>query len=68
MSTDHYSTQHELRYDSQLFTIRLWCEQMGDHFEWRGKVQHVTTGEAHYFHDWETLLARLKDMLAADEV
>jgi hypothetical protein len=52
---------------SELFTVRLWREQLNDHWEWRGKVQHVTSGEAHYFRDWETLIARLQDMLNIGE-
>ena len=68
MSVDPCSTQSKLRYRSQLFTVRLWREQLNDHWEWRGKVQHVTTGEAHYFRDWDTLIARLQDMLKTGEV
>jgi hypothetical protein len=34
---------------SHLFTVRVW----------RGKVQHVASGEARYFRDWSTLVAFL---------
>jgi hypothetical protein len=67
MSVDHCSTPSELRDRSQLFTVRLWHEPLNDHFEWRGKVQHVTTGEAHYFRDWDTLIACLQEMLKTGE-
>ena len=67
MSVEPCSTPSELRYRSQLFTVRLWREQLNDHFEWRGKVQHVTTGEVHYFRDWDTLIACLQDMLITCE-
>jgi catechol 2,3-dioxygenase-like lactoylglutathione lyase family enzyme len=41
---------------SHLFTVRLWAEQTDlAHFEWRGKVQDVLTGEAHYFRNWQQL-------------
>ena len=50
--------------DSHLFTVRLWMQDLGDRrAEWRGKVQHVTSGEAHYFRDWDVLIALLKAML-----
>ena len=52
------------QYDSQLFTVRLWAEDMGHgQVEWRGKVQHVVSGKAHYFRDWHVLIALLQDML-----
>ncbi len=34
---------------THLFTVRLWPEDLGGgQAEWRGKVLHVTSGEAHY--------------------
>ena len=36
--------------------------------EWRGKVQHVLSGEARYFRDWATLIKALQKMLRAGEV
>jgi hypothetical protein len=49
---------------SHLFTVRLWAEVLGDDgTEWRGKVQHVTSGEAQYFRDWPALLAFVESML-----
>ena len=51
---------------SYLFTVRLWREEVGGtQSEWRGKVQQVSTGEAHYFRDWSSLVAHLLEMLAA---
>jgi hypothetical protein len=53
---------------SQLFTVRLWREEVGSgRSEWRGKVQQVSTGEAHYFREWEALVSLLLQMLAASE-
>lgn len=49
---------------AQLFTLRMWREQLGEgRSEWRGKVQHVTSGEARYFRDWPGLMACLQEML-----
>jgi len=52
---------------SHLFTVRVWREDMGDgQWEWRGKVQHVVSGEAFYFREWQELIARLKAWLQGD--
>ena len=53
---------------SHLFTVRLWREEVGSgQSEWRGKVQQVSTGEAHYFREWEALISLFLQMLAASE-
>ena len=46
------------RYPStHLFTLRVWLEDLDDgQSEPRGKVQHVLSGEARYFRDWDTLV------------
>jgi hypothetical protein len=53
---------------SQLFTVRLWVENLGDgRTEWRGQVQHVISGETRYFREWPTLIAWLVAMLPDPE-
>ena len=43
---------------SHLFILRLWLEDLGNgQNDWRGKVQHVNSGEVRYFRDWSTLEA-----------
>ena len=50
--------------DSHLFTVRLWPEAVDDDLvEWRGKVDHVATGEGYYFRDWSRLIVCLDKML-----
>jgi len=50
--------------ESQLFTVRLWAEDLGNaRTEWRGQIQHVTSGETRYFRAWPTLIAMLLAML-----
>ncbi|HOG48862.1 MAG TPA: hypothetical protein PLJ35_03600 [Anaerolineae bacterium] len=50
---------------SQLFTVRLWLEDLGDgRQELRGKVQHALSGEARYFRDWPALLAFFSNRVA----
>ena len=49
---------------AQLFMLRIWREDLGEgRFEWRGKVQHVTSGEVRYFRDWSGLVAMVQEML-----
>jgi hypothetical protein len=52
---------------SHLFTVRIWSEAVGEEIEWRGKVQHVTSGETRYFRDWSALVAFLRETLTALE-
>lgn len=52
---------------SHLFTLRLWLEDLGGgETDWRGKVQHVNSGEARYFRDWPTLEAFVEGLLSGD--
>ena len=52
--------------DTHLFTVRLWLEPLGDgRAEWRGKVQHASSGEARYFRGWPALQAFLENRLHA---
>jgi hypothetical protein len=45
--------------------VRVWQEELGnDQSEWRGKVQHVHTGEALYFREWQALIAAIMKMLS----
>jgi hypothetical protein len=46
----------------------MWTGGEGDgSIEWRGKVQHVVSGEAHHFQDWPTLTHLLLAMLPGRE-
>jgi hypothetical protein len=46
----------------------MWQEELGEgRSEWRGKVQHVQSGEALYFRQWSALIASLEKMLAGFE-
>ncbi len=56
--------QKESHPGSFLFTLRVWPEMLGGgRAEWRGKVQHVTSGETRYFRDWPSLVAFLEEVL-----
>jgi hypothetical protein len=47
---------------SHLFLVRLWSEETGDHNGWRGRVNHVLSGEARSFHDLPALIDLLLEM------
>lgn len=52
---------------SHLFTLRLWLEDLGGgQTDWRGKVQHVNSGETRYVRDWPTLEAFVEGLLRGD--
>ena len=56
------------QYQSQLFTLRVWQEALGEgRSEWRGKIQHVQSGEVFYFREWSSLAALLEKMLVEVE-
>ncbi|GEM_PF-1374554 len=46
-----------------LFTVRVWAERVDDAVEWRGKVQHLPSGEARYFREWAVLVGFMVDVL-----
>ena len=49
---------------SYLFTLRMWLEDLGSgEVGWRGKVQHINSGEVRYFYDWSTMLTFVKSQL-----
>lgn len=52
------------KHPSHLFTIRLWLEELGEAgCEWRGKAQHVKSGQVRYFAQLGTLAGLLAEML-----
>jgi len=49
---------------SHLFTVRVWREELGNgHSEWRGKVQHVLSGETRYFRKWADLIVFVREQV-----
>jgi hypothetical protein len=51
-------------HNSHLFMLRMWPEDLGSgQTDWRGKVQHVNSGEARYFRDWPTLEAFVEGVI-----
>ncbi len=53
---------------SHLFMLRLWLEAIGGgQTEWRGRVQHVSSGEVRYFRDWPALEAFVEGLVRAND-
>lgn len=53
---------------THLFSLRVWAEPVENNKqEWRGKLQALPQGEAHYFRGWADLLQRLKTVLDAGD-
>lgn len=51
---------------SQLFTVRVWCEQVdAGQQEVRMQAKHILTGETRYFRDWSLLATFLTSKLDA---
>jgi hypothetical protein len=48
---------------TELFTVRVWREQLNDHFEWRGKVQRIANRDTRYFRSWDMLIEAIREML-----
>ena len=62
MATKNDADQSSI--NSQLFMLRLWQEDLGGgQTDFRGKVQHVSSGEVRYFRDWRTLEAFMEGIL-----
>ena len=53
---------------SHLFTVQLWQEELSKgQTEWRGKAQHVSSGQVHYFREWPKLILFLQTTLSTPE-
>jgi hypothetical protein len=67
MRQDRMNQAKELSH-TQLFTVRLWREDLGaGQTEWRGEVHDVLSGERRYFRDGPALLASLQALIDAQE-
>ena len=52
---------------TNLFTVRLWCEEQGDNgAEWRGQITNLHNREVRYFRDPETLYRALLKMASCN--
>lgn len=49
---------------AQMFTLRIWLtDQKENAFEWRGRIQHIQSGEVQYCRDWDGFASYVEEML-----
>ena len=66
MATDNQPPVEDspTEYNSYLFTVRVWQEAVNhQEAEWRGRLQHVPSGQVYYFRTWNMLIRNLLSML-----
>jgi hypothetical protein len=56
-----------MRPRSQLFTVRLWKEDVAGRSEYRGSVRDVVSGGFRSFRDWSDLVAFMIEQMEKDE-
>ncbi len=50
---------------SHLFVVRVWIKRPADALlEYRGRIQHVLSGETRHFKDWPTMVDFLETEMA----
>jgi hypothetical protein len=64
-STD-VSRMADIERHTELFTVRVWREQLNDHFEGRGKIQRIANRETRYFRGWDMLIEVIREMLVRE--
>ena len=53
----------------EIFTIRLWREKLDEReSEWRGRVQHLGSGQARYFNEIGKIMDFIADHLSKEKV
>jgi len=49
---------------AQTFTLRIWVTDQKDAtLKWRGRIQHVQSGEVRYCRNWDTFTAYVEEVL-----
>ena len=69
MDTNNQSPDqnHPTQYNTHLFTVRVWQEAVSHtEAEWRGRLQHVPSGQVYYFRNWSALIRHLLSILPAE--
>ncbi len=64
---DRSDQNHEYRGPSQLFLLRVWLDNACSENDWRGRVQHSVTGEAHYFQTCAELRRIIRGMMTPEK-
>jgi hypothetical protein len=67
MNGDLAASERERRARSQLFTVRLWKEEVAGGWEYRGSARDVVSGAFRNFRDWSDLAAFMIERVEEDE-
>jgi hypothetical protein len=48
----------------QTFTLRIWVTNQQDSaLEWRGRIQHIQSGEVQYCQNWDAFITYVEDLI-----
>ena len=63
---DSQSEAGDVDTQSQMFTLRIWViNREGVNIKWRGRIQHIQSGEVQYCQNWDTFIAYVEKMLCS---
>ncbi len=49
---------------AQTFTLRIWVTDQKDaNLEWRGRIQHIQSGEVRYCQSWDAFTTYVEEVL-----
>ena len=58
------SENKDLIPQTQMFTLRIWVTNQKDaDIEWRGRIQHVQSGDVQHCHNWGAFIAYVEEIL-----
>jgi len=63
MDNDSGETMADFEREAHSFVIRIWKEPAGKTGEWRGWINHVQSGQRHYFRDPTAISPIISDYL-----
>jgi hypothetical protein len=59
------SENEDLVPQAHMFTLRIWVTNQKDtDIEWRGRIQHVQSGEVKYCQTWGAFTAYVEEILS----
>lgn len=61
---DSQSETGDVGTQPQMFTLRIWViKREGMNIKWRGRIQHIQSGEVQYCQDWDTFITYVEKVL-----
>ena len=54
----------KLGFQTQTFTLRIWVTNQKDAtLKWRGRIQHIQSGEVQYCQNWDAFITYVEEVL-----